>query len=78
MPAIAAWLMGLGLYKLAAFISAVAAATWVFYKFSFEICLMGAMISLFFTMFGFKGARTGLLFSIALYTVTQVIGLSIR
>lgn len=78
MPAVIAWLGGLGLYKLASLFTALAAFGWVFYKYSFECCLMTAMISLLFTMFGFKLARTGLLFSVALYIVAQAVGVSLR
>lgn len=78
MPAVAAWLVGLGFYKLAGLVTAMAAAGIAFYKFSFEICLMGSLVSLFFSMFGFKLARGGVLLSVALYVVTQVFGAAIR
>lgn len=77
MPAIFAWLTGLGLAKLAALVATVAAAGAAFYRYSFEICLMSAMVSLLFSLFGFRLARTAVLFSLALYVVTQVLGAAI-
>ena len=78
MPAVVAWLVGMGLKKLAGWVATLAAAGTAFYYYSFEICLTGAMISLFFSMFGFSLARKGVLFSIALYVVTQVLGVSLK
>ena len=78
MPGIVAWLVGLGLKKLAGWVATLAAAGTAFYYYSFEICLMGAMVSLFFSMFGFSLARKGVLFSVALYVVTQVVGLALK
>lgn len=78
MPAIVAWLIGMGLKKVAGWVAVAMAAGTAFYKFSFEICLMSAMVSLFFSMFGFKLARTGVLFSLALYIVVQVLGISLK
>jgi len=77
-PGIVAWLVGLGLKKLAGWVATLAAAGTAFYYYSFEICLMGAMVSLFFSMFGFSLARKGVLFSVALYVVTQVVGLALK
>ena len=78
MPAVAAWLVGMGLKKLAGWVATLAAAGTAFYYYSFEICLMGAMISLFFSMFGFSLARKGLLFSVALDVVVQVLGAALK
>jgi len=74
MPAVVAWLIGMGLKKIAGWVAIVAGAGTAFYYYSFEICLMGAMVSLFFSMFGFSLARKGVLFSVALYVVAQVLG----
>jgi len=71
-----AWLVAAGLKKVAGWVAVVAGAGTAFYYYSFEICLMGAMVSLFFSMFGFSLARKGVLFSVALYLVVQVIGKS--
>ena len=78
MPGIAAWLVGLGLKKLAGWVAVVAGVGTAFYYYSFEICLMGAMVSLFFSMFGFSLARKGVLFSLALFVVTQVVGAAVK
>jgi len=78
MPAVAAWLVAAGLKKLAGWAATLAAAGTAFYYYSFEICLMGAMVSLFFSMFGFSLARKGVLFSVALYVVTQVLGAAMK
>jgi len=77
MPAVVAWLVGMGLKKLAGWVTVIAGAGTAFYYYSFEICLMGAMVSLFFSMFGFSLARKGVLFSVALYVVVQVLGKAI-
>lgn len=71
------WLIGMGLYKLAGLVAGVAAALVAFYRYSFEISLMGAMTSLLFAMFGFKRARTGVIFFVALYVITQMMGVAI-
>jgi len=78
LPAVAAWLVGMGLKKLAGWVAVVAGAGTAFYHYSFEICLMGAMVSLLFSMFGFSLARKGIMFSVALYVVTQVLGVALK
>ena len=78
MPAVIAWLVAAGLKKLAGWVTIAAGAGTAFYYYSFEICLMGAMVSLFFSMFGFSLARKGVLFSVALYVVTQVLGAAMK
>ena len=78
MPAAAAWLVAAGLKKLAGWVAVVAGAGTAFYYYSFEICLMGAMVSLLFSMFGFSLARKGIMFSVALYVVTQVLGVALK
>ena len=78
MPAVIAWLVAAGLKKLAGWAAVAAGVGTAFYYYSFEICLMGAMVSLFFSMFGFSLARKGVLFSLALYVVTQVLGASLK
>ena len=77
MPGIAAWLVGMGLKKAAGWVATLAAAGTAFYYYSFEISLMGAMVSLLFSMFGFSLARKGVLFSVALFVVVQVLGKAI-
>jgi len=77
LPAVAAWLVAAGLKKVAGWVAVIAGAGTAFYYYSFEICLMGAMVSLFFSMFGFLLARKGVLFSVALYIVAQVLGKSL-
>ncbi|MDD3655123.1 MAG: hypothetical protein PHO01_13270 [Desulfotomaculaceae bacterium] len=78
MPGIIAWLAGLGLAKLAGLLATVSAAGVLFYHYSYQICLMGAMVSLLFTMFGFRLARTGVMFFVAVYVVVQVLGVALR
>jgi uncharacterized membrane protein len=77
MPAVLGWLAGLGLTKLAGLVAGIAAAGMAFYHYSFEICLMGSMICVLFSMFGFKLAQKGVLFFIALYIITQGLGAAI-
>jgi len=78
MPAILGWLAGAGMYKIAALVATLSAAGVAFYRYSFEVCLMGAMVGLLFSMFGFRLARTVTLFSFALYVVTQMLGVAVR
>jgi len=78
MPAVIAWLVGMGLKKIAGWVAIAAGAGTAFYYYSFEICLMGAMVSLLFSMFGFSMARKGVLFSIALFVVVQVLGAAVK
>ena len=78
MPAIIAWLVGMGLKKIAGWVTVAAGVGTAFYCYSFEICLMGAMVSLLFSMFGFSLARKGIMFSVALYVVTQVLGVALK
>ena len=78
MLAVIAWLIGMSLKKLAGWVATLATAGTAFYYYSFEICLMGAMVSLLFSMFGFSLARKGVLFSVALYVVVQVLGVAVK
>lgn len=77
MPGIVAWIASMGFAKAAGTLTVLAGLATGLYIFSFEVCLIGAMISLFFAMFGFKLARTGVMFFIALYVICQVLGVAI-
>jgi len=78
LPGMAAWLVGMGLKKLTGWVTVITGVGTAFYYYSFEFCLMGAMVSLLFSMFGFSLARKGVLFSVALYVVVQVVGASLK